>query len=167
MIPCNSRFADTSEGSACYDPRDACTTSGMYLGESGYTYRGGSTDQAFTSNNCPSYCLAGNNIPRSKIGIQYLVQLTSLQTQFSIRDITKAQTSTHVVLLACSSALSAVVPTQTRYKIVADPLSPIQDPDTLCVPAGTPKNFSLRLQPTPLSRLPWLLRHPQSLRHPG
>jgi hypothetical protein len=56
MAPCNATLADTTQGSACCDPRDSCTTSGMCLGESTYTYRGGCTDKTFASNNCPSLC---------------------------------------------------------------------------------------------------------------
>ncbi|PQE19297.1 hypothetical protein CJF31_00009389 [Rutstroemia sp. NJR-2017a BVV2] len=57
MKPCNATLADTTEGSACCDPKDSCSTSGMCLGRSGYVYRGGCTDSTFGSENCPSFCL--------------------------------------------------------------------------------------------------------------
>jgi hypothetical protein len=87
MIPCNSTLEDTTEGSACCDPRDACTTSGMCLGESGYTYRGGCTDSTFTSSNCPSYCLTGNYILPSKSETRRLVMLTIFRSspQYAIQ----------------------------------------------------------------------------------
>ncbi|KAM3072174.1 hypothetical protein ACMFMG_008630 [Clarireedia jacksonii] len=57
MKPCNTTLADSSEGSACCDPRDSCSTSGLCLGRSGYVYRGGCTDSTFGTANCPSLCL--------------------------------------------------------------------------------------------------------------
>ena len=59
MTPCNATLADTPEGSACCDPRDSCTTTGMCLGASKYTYRGGCTDPTFAAAGCASMCLIG------------------------------------------------------------------------------------------------------------
>lgn len=59
MTPCNITLADTEAGSSCCDPRDSCTTSGMCLGGSGMTYRGGCTDSSFGSPNCPAICITG------------------------------------------------------------------------------------------------------------
>lgn len=56
---CNATLAGTIQGSACCAPRDACTSSGMCLGELGFAYRGTCTDQTFTSDNCPSLCHVG------------------------------------------------------------------------------------------------------------
>ena len=166
MIPCNSTLADTTAGSACCDPRDACTTNGMCLGESGYTYRGGCTDQAFNSNNCPSYCLTGDYTPWGKSEIQCLDLLTDFKIQYSIRGTAKARTSTAAVMLGYSQPLSVVALMSTLHKIVADPLSTLQDPDPLSVLVGTPKVFFSQLRTTALSLSLQPLRHPQPLSQP-
>ncbi|KAH7311880.1 hypothetical protein BKA65DRAFT_574530 [Rhexocercosporidium sp. MPI-PUGE-AT-0058] len=49
-VPCNQT---TSSASACCDPRDSCSESGICLGASGWDYRGSCTDQSWTSDNCP------------------------------------------------------------------------------------------------------------------
>ena len=67
QAPCNATLANTTQGSACCNPRDACTTSGMCLGESGFTYRGTCTDRTFASDNCPSLCHIGRLLPPFKL----------------------------------------------------------------------------------------------------
>jgi hypothetical protein len=54
-VPCNS----TISTSACCDPLDSCTDSGICLGRTGFNYRGSCTDKTWTSSNCASECLAG------------------------------------------------------------------------------------------------------------
>ncbi|KAM3087452.1 hypothetical protein ACMFMG_001539 [Clarireedia jacksonii] len=48
-VPCNQTI---SGASACCDPNDSCTTSGMCLGASGWVYRGSCTDSSWKSGNC-------------------------------------------------------------------------------------------------------------------
>ncbi|PQE17177.1 transmembrane alpha-helix domain-containing protein [Rutstroemia sp. NJR-2017a WRK4] len=48
-VPCNQTI---SGASACCDPDDSCTTSGMCLGASGWVYRGSCTDSNWESGNC-------------------------------------------------------------------------------------------------------------------
>ncbi|PQE17390.1 effector OEC112 precursor protein [Rutstroemia sp. NJR-2017a BVV2] len=48
-VPCNQTI---SGASACCDPDDSCTTSGMCLGASGWVYRGSCTDSDWESDNC-------------------------------------------------------------------------------------------------------------------
>jgi len=166
MIPCNSTLEDSTEGSACCDPRDACTTSGMCLGESGYTYRGGCTDSTFTSSNCPSYCLIGNYILSGEKRNPLSCYADNFQIQSSIRATTEAQTSIAAVTLACSPLLSAAALIQTRFKIAARLLSFILDPDTHFVLGGTPKNFFLRRRTTAQSPSLQPLQQPQSTQRP-
>ncbi|KAG4433670.1 hypothetical protein IFR05_010838 [Cadophora sp. M221] len=49
-VPCDQT---TSSSSACCDPRNSCSESGICLGASGWDYRGSCTDQSWTSENCP------------------------------------------------------------------------------------------------------------------
>jgi hypothetical protein len=56
--PCNT----TAAVSACCDPRDSCTISGLCLGASGWIYRSSCTDQTWTSSACPSQCHIGESI---------------------------------------------------------------------------------------------------------
>jgi hypothetical protein len=56
--PCNT----TAAVSACCDPRDSCTISGLCLGASGWIYRSSCTDQTWTSPACPSQCHVGKSI---------------------------------------------------------------------------------------------------------
>jgi hypothetical protein len=56
--PCNT----TAAVSACCDPRDSCTVSGLCLGASGWIYRSSCTDQTWTSSACPSQCHIGKSI---------------------------------------------------------------------------------------------------------
>ncbi|KAH8660955.1 hypothetical protein BGZ60DRAFT_414356 [Tricladium varicosporioides] len=49
-VPCNQTI---SAASACCDPQDSCSTSGICLGRSGWTYRGSCTDRGWDSANCP------------------------------------------------------------------------------------------------------------------
>lgn len=51
--PCNT----TLSTSACCDPLDSCSTSGLCLGRSGFVYRGSCTDRTWKSANCPTTCL--------------------------------------------------------------------------------------------------------------
>ncbi|KUJ14984.1 uncharacterized protein LY89DRAFT_671378 [Mollisia scopiformis] len=51
-VPCNT----TLSTSACCDPLDSCTTSGLCLGRTGFNYRGSCTDKTWTSDNCASGC---------------------------------------------------------------------------------------------------------------
>lgn len=53
--PCNS----TAAVSACCDPRDSCTTSGLCLGASGWIYRSACTDQTWNSPVCAQQCRTG------------------------------------------------------------------------------------------------------------
>lgn len=53
--PCNSTVSE----SACCDPLDVCTTSGVCLGRTGFNYRGSCTDSTWQSGLCPSICHAG------------------------------------------------------------------------------------------------------------
>jgi hypothetical protein len=64
-VPCNQTI---SGASACCDPDDSCTTSGMCLGASGWVYRGSCTDSNWESGNCANQfpnCTTGKscNIP--------------------------------------------------------------------------------------------------------
>ena len=56
--PCNT----TAAVSACCDPRDSCTISGLCLGASGWIYRSSCTDRTWTSLACPSQCHIGKSI---------------------------------------------------------------------------------------------------------
>lgn len=53
--PCNT----TVTSSACCDPLDSCSTSGLCLGRTGNAYRGSCTDKTWTAEACPSGCHAG------------------------------------------------------------------------------------------------------------
>ncbi len=55
VVPCNS----TINSSACCDPLDSCSTSGLCLGSSGFVYRSACTDPTWSSPNCPQICLRG------------------------------------------------------------------------------------------------------------
>jgi hypothetical protein len=43
----------------CCDPDDACTTGGYCIGSGNFFYRGGCTDQTWTSTGCPALCATG------------------------------------------------------------------------------------------------------------
>lgn len=56
--PCNATVAD-GVYSACCAEGDGCSTSGYCLGGSGFAYRGGCTDENWTSESCCPSCRSG------------------------------------------------------------------------------------------------------------
>jgi hypothetical protein len=66
-VPCNQTITGAS---ACCDPLDACSTSGICLGRSGWDYRGSCTDQTWDSANCAAkewqQCITGKILALSE-----------------------------------------------------------------------------------------------------
>jgi len=54
-VPCNT----TAPVSACCDPRDSCSLSGLCLGASGWIYRSACTDKTWSSPACAAQCHTG------------------------------------------------------------------------------------------------------------
>ncbi len=56
-VPCKETSADGV--TYCCGQNDMCTVSGYCIGDAGVFYRGGCTDQTWTSGLCPELCAQG------------------------------------------------------------------------------------------------------------
>lgn len=75
--PCNT----TISASACCAPEDSCSTSGLCLGRTGFSYRGSCTDKTWASGNCPSECQKGKDTRKSLTEGNYSLDISQTPEQ--------------------------------------------------------------------------------------
>lgn len=103
-VPCNS----TAAVSACCDPRDSCSISGLCLGASGWIYRSACTDSTWTSPACAQQCLIGKSPflsphPHQHLHIHFQAQFNLIQFPVLIPSLTATRSPPKdQILLLCA-----------------------------------------------------------------